>query len=269
MNKNLLKSIGAVLVGFIFIGVSHTGTDAILESIGILPKGNLFVDTKLILLVIFYRTVFSFIGCYITALLAPHNPLRHSIILGAIGVALSTLGAIANTKMHLGPNWYAWTLVAISLPISWLAGKLYINKSTEWTKSYSITTKEITKEQIWKLFTDINNWHVWNEQIEFAKLDGKFEAGNFYQIKPKKGQTVKVNLLKVEENKHCLEAGNFPLAKMYYDHLIEETKDGLKITNTITVQGLLNFLWVQLVVKKIAAEMPAHVQQQIQVASKL
>ena len=251
--------------------MTHTGTDAMLESIGILPKGNLFVDAKLILLVIFYRAIWSFIGCYIAALLAPRNPLRHSIILGAIGVALSTVGAIANTKMHLGPNWYAWTLVAISLPISWLAGKFYINKGGKnmWTKSFSITTKEVTKEQIWKLFTDVNNWHVWNEQIEFAKLDGKFEAGNFYQIKPKNGQTVRVNLLEVIENKHCLETGNFPLAKMYYDHLIEETKNGLKITNTITVKGLLSFLWVQLVVKKIAAEMSTHVQQQIKVASQL
>jgi len=138
-----------------------------------------------------------------------------------------------------------------------------------WTQSYSITTTEVTKEQIWKLFTDVNNWHIWNSEIEFAKIEGKFEAGNHYFIQPKNGQTVKVNLLEVEENKHCLESGNFPLAKMYYDHLIEEIPNGLKITNTITMKGWLSFLWVKLVVKKIAAEMPAHVQQQIKVASRL
>ncbi|MCK6600522.1 MAG: SRPBCC family protein [Bacteroidetes bacterium] len=138
-----------------------------------------------------------------------------------------------------------------------------------WTKSYSVTTKEVTKEQIWALFTDVNKWHVWNNQIEFAKLEGKFEAGNSYQIKPKNGRTVTVTLQEVTEFEHCLETGNFPLAKMYYDHRIEETADGIKITNTITLKGLLSFLWVQLVVKKIAAEMPSHVEQQIKVASKL
>jgi len=138
-----------------------------------------------------------------------------------------------------------------------------------WTKTYSITTNEVTKEQIWKLFTNVNNWQEWNEQIEFAKLEGKFESGNHYQIKPKNGRVVTVNLLEVEEYKHCLESGNFPLAKMYYDHLIEETPEGLKITNTITTKGLLSFLWVQLIVKKIAVEMPTHVQQQIKVASNL
>jgi len=138
-----------------------------------------------------------------------------------------------------------------------------------WTKSHSIITNEATKEQMWKLFTDINNWHVWNNEIEFAKLEGKFEAGNHYLVQPKNGRIVKVKLLEVVENKHCLELGEFPFAKMYYDHLIEETANRLKITSTITMKGLLSFLWVQLVVKKIAASMASHVQQQIEVASKL
>jgi hypothetical protein len=138
-----------------------------------------------------------------------------------------------------------------------------------WTKSHSIVTKEATKEQLWKLFTDINNWHVWNDEIEFAKLEGKFEAGNHYLIQPKNGRTVKVNLLEVVENKHCLESGDFPLAKMYYDHLLEETDDGLRITSRISMKGLLSPLWVQMVVKNIAAQVDSHVKQQIKVASKL
>ena len=58
MNKDIFKSIGAVLAGLIFIVITHTGTDAILENIGVLPKGNLFVGTGLILVVIGYRAVF-------------------------------------------------------------------------------------------------------------------------------------------------------------------------------------------------------------------
>jgi hypothetical protein len=62
----------------------------------------------------------------------------------------------------------------------------YIKNRFMWTESHSIITKETTKEQMWKLFTDINNWHVWNNEIEFAKLEGKFEAGNHYLIQQKK-----------------------------------------------------------------------------------
>ncbi len=129
MSKNIFKSIGAVLAGFIFIGITHTGTDAILESIGVLPKGNLWVGTGLILIVIGYRAVFSVIGCYLTARLAPRSPMKHALALGILGALLSAAGAIATANMNLGPGWYSWTLAAISLPISWLGGILYEMRS--------------------------------------------------------------------------------------------------------------------------------------------
>ncbi len=128
MNKTMLKSIGAVLAGFVFIVITHTGTDAILEGAGVLPHGHLFVGTGLILLVIGYRAVFSLVGCYLTAKLAPRHPLKHALILGLIGLVLSSMGAIV--AADLGPGWYAWTLAAISLPIAWLGAKLYERRKT-------------------------------------------------------------------------------------------------------------------------------------------
>jgi hypothetical protein len=121
-----LKSIGAVVAGFLFIGVTHSVTDAILEHTGVLPKGNLYTSTSIILLVIGYRAVFSLAGCYLTARLAPNNPMKHALILGGIGTALSAIGAIVTADMNLGPAWYAWSLVAIALPVAWLGGKLFL-----------------------------------------------------------------------------------------------------------------------------------------------
>ncbi len=129
MNKNILKSIGAVLAGLVFIGVTHSATDAILEAAGVLPKGHLHVGAGLILFVILYRAIFSVAGCYLTAKLAPKNPMKHSLILGGIGTILSAVGAIVTADMNLGPAWYAWSLVVISLPVAWLAGKLYLARN--------------------------------------------------------------------------------------------------------------------------------------------
>jgi hypothetical protein len=128
-SNTTLKSIGAVFAGLIFIGISHTAVDATLEGIGILPKGHLNVGAGLILLVIGYRAVLSFAGCYLTAKLAPTNPMKHSLILGGIGTFVSAAGAIATAGMNLGPAWYAWSLVITALPIAWLAGKLYLSRN--------------------------------------------------------------------------------------------------------------------------------------------
>jgi hypothetical protein len=129
MSKNILKSIGAVLAGLIFIGVTHSAIDAILESAGVLPKGHLNVGAGLILFVILYRAIFSLAGCYLTAKLSPQHPMKHSLILGGIGTILSAAGAIVTADMNLGPAWYAWSLAVISLPIAWLAGRLYLARN--------------------------------------------------------------------------------------------------------------------------------------------
>lgn len=99
-----------------------------MQNIGVLPKDNLYVGTGLILFILGYRAFFSVIGCYITAKLAPHSPMKHALTLGIIGVILSTLGAIATANMNLGPAWYAWALVVITLPVAWLGGKLATKK---------------------------------------------------------------------------------------------------------------------------------------------
>lgn len=137
-----------------------------------------------------------------------------------------------------------------------------------WIKSHSTTTNAISKEQIWQLFADVNNWHTWDQGIEYARLEGNFEAGNQFTLRPKGGPNVKITLLEVVENSHFLDVTHFPLARMYDHHLFQETPEGLRITHTISVKGILGFLWVKLVAKKIADAMPEDVQQQIQAACK-
>ena len=135
-----------------------------------------------------------------------------------------------------------------------------------WTKSHSIVTKEVTKEQMWKLFADVNNWHT---EIEYAKMSGKFEKGNTFELQPKGGPKVKIELLETVPNQKFIDLTRFPLAKMYGEHTFEETSNGLKITATLTVRGPLGFLWVKLVAKKIAEGMAQEMPIQIKFASKL
>ena len=138
-----------------------------------------------------------------------------------------------------------------------------------WRKSYSVITTAVTKEQLWKLFADVNTWHHWDDEIEFARLEGPFEKGNHFFLKPKGGPKVKITLLETVPNHNFLDVTPFPLAKMYDNHIFEETPEGLKITNVIWVKGILSFLWIKLVAQKIVDTLPAQIKRQIEAASKL
>ena len=74
------------------------------------------------LLALVYRCTYAVFGCCLAAQLAPRNPMRHALVLGVIGLLLSTAGAIAAIPMDLGPAWYPVALALTALPCAWLAG---------------------------------------------------------------------------------------------------------------------------------------------------
>ena len=78
-----------------------------------------------------------------------------------------------------------------------------------WTRSYSLETNEVTKEQMWRLFSNVNDWHLWDDGIEYAKIEGNFLKGNFFELKPKGGPKVKIELLETIENKMFLDLSGF------------------------------------------------------------
>ena len=138
-----------------------------------------------------------------------------------------------------------------------------------WTRSYSVVTKEVTKEQMWKLWSDVNSWTTWDKSLELASMNGKFEAGNFYNFQPKGGPKMKIKIYETNENHKFIDLTSFPLAKMYGEHTFEETPEGLRVTTTMRVVGLLGFLWRKIVAQKIVDDLPKDIAIQIEAAKKI
>ncbi len=127
----ILKSIGAVLAGFMVVFILSVVTDIILEKSGVFPPLNQPESYLwwMYLLALIYRTIYTILGGYITAILAPNRPMSHVIILGIIGVILSTIGTIVNwNKMSASDAWYPVLLIVLALPSVWLGGILKLKK---------------------------------------------------------------------------------------------------------------------------------------------
>lgn len=121
----MLRSIAAVLAGLVFIIATHVTTDAAMHAWGVFPpEGQPMWDPGLNALALCYRSVFSVLGCALTAWLAPRAPMAHALTLGAIGTALASLGAYVAIPLNLGPMWYPVALAASALPCAWVGGML-------------------------------------------------------------------------------------------------------------------------------------------------
>jgi hypothetical protein len=129
--RRLGRSAAAVFLGFITVVVLSLGTDQVLHVLQVYPPwGQPMYDPGSNLLALSYRIVYTVLGGYITARLAPHSPMRHVLVLGVIGFVLGLAGAIATIPMNLGPAWYPVALVLTALPCAWLGGALLRSRQT-------------------------------------------------------------------------------------------------------------------------------------------
>ena len=69
-----------------------------------------------------------------------------------------------------------------------------------WQQSYSQTASDVTAEEVWCVWTDVNQWHSWQDDIEFAQIDTDFKAGSFFKFKPKGAPTFSIEVTEVVEN---------------------------------------------------------------------
>jgi hypothetical protein len=124
--RRLLRSVGAVFLGFVAVVVLSLGTDQLLHMLHVYPPwGEPMHDTDDNLLALAYRCVYGILGGYVTARFAPGSPVAHALAGGTIGFVLSLAGAVAAINMNLGPAWYPIALVVTALPCAWLGGMLH------------------------------------------------------------------------------------------------------------------------------------------------
>lgn len=122
--RRILRSIVAVLAGLAAVFILSLGTDVVMHATGIYPPWLQPMAGSLFVLATAYRLIYGVLGGYITAWLAPDNPVKHAVALGVIGLILSIAGAVSTWNAGFGPRWYPLALVVTALPCSWLGGKL-------------------------------------------------------------------------------------------------------------------------------------------------
>ncbi len=121
-----MKSVLAVVAGFVFTVVVTLTLDVVMYQIGMFSKNAITVTTCAWLIAVAYRFAVGTAGSWITAKFAPRRPLFHALIGGAIGTALGLIGLVMALLKgpEMGPLWYAFAVLASILPASWIGGSL-------------------------------------------------------------------------------------------------------------------------------------------------
>ena len=118
------RSIAAVVIGFVVIGVLSFGTSAAVQAAmpGAFGPGGSTSDPTLLLATLAYVTLFAVAGCYLAARLAPRRPMAHALVLGVLGLLFNVAGTMATWNAY--PAWYHVTALLLVMPSAWLGGWL-------------------------------------------------------------------------------------------------------------------------------------------------
>jgi hypothetical protein len=120
----MLRSIGAVLGGFLVFTTLALGASAALEAAvpGAIGAGGRMESTPLLLIVLAYVFVFIVMGAYVTARSVRARPMLHAICAGGLMLAINIVSAAA--MWDAAPAWYHAVLLVLVLPAAWYGGRL-------------------------------------------------------------------------------------------------------------------------------------------------
>jgi hypothetical protein len=119
----IVRSILAIVAGFMFIGALARVTGTTLQTAGVFPAvGEPVTDVARVLLETAYVAVFAITGCWLAALIAPSRPMRHALILGLLGLAFNVIVAVATWGQR--PTWAVLLNLALVMPYAWIGGRL-------------------------------------------------------------------------------------------------------------------------------------------------
>ena len=124
-----MKSFLAVFIGLLFTILVTILVDIVLHVVGVYGPINQPLSNGLAALALSYRVVITIAGAWLTARLAPANPMKHALILGAIGTLLGVIGVVTTWNKGMGPHWYPVAIAVLAIPQCWLGGKLFEMRS--------------------------------------------------------------------------------------------------------------------------------------------
>ena len=107
----------------------------------------------------------------------------------------------------------------------------------------STQTAKASSSQIWALYQDVENWNIWDSELEWSNIDGEFKNGTNGELKSKGSPKVKFVLTDVEELKKFTTSADIPLGKLIIEHYITEENQNIEFSHVVYFTGPLAYIF--------------------------
>lgn len=113
-----------------------------------------------------------------------------------------------------------------------------------------------SKEVIFNIYRDVEQWHTWDPDTKSSHLDGPFEVGSCGKLVPTKGSAVSIKMRDMVANESFTVEGGIPLFRMVFEHELTPQGQSTQVTHRVTFSGLLTFILGRIVGTQVREGLP-------------
>lgn len=114
----------------------------------------------------------------------------------------------------------------------------------------------VPPQLLFGLYEDVANWKCWDPDTASSSLNGPFRVGSTGRLAPTQGREVPMELVSVVPNRSFTAVARIPLCAMHFEHTLEPTPQGTRVTHRVSFSGPLAFLLQALVGPQISRGLP-------------
>ncbi|PCI73604.1 hypothetical protein COB28_04260 [Candidatus Dependentiae bacterium] len=123
-----------------------------------------------------------------------------------------------------------------------------------WMHHYTKVYKGIAQEDVWNIWKDINNWHLWFPEVTTSSLRESFSINTFFSIYFKNKSKGTYRIVKVFDGYKFISIRKFFGAKLYDTRALDSSAEGIRLVRTVVISGPLAWFWRRKISKNILYE---------------
>ena len=94
-------------------------------------------------------------------------------------------------------------------------------------------------EKIFNIYSQVNQWSIWDPDTNSAVLNGDFSANTVIDLQTQSGSRVKIKLLEVVKNHSFITESKLPLCVIQFEHTLKPLENQTIVTHKISFSGIL------------------------------
>ena len=120
-----------------------------------------------------------------------------------------------------------------------------------WELSHTAETAASPRE-IWSRYADVAGWCEWSKRgVVSSEIHGPFTVGTTGRMKSPRSPTMSFELVAVEPDRSFVSQIRLPFARLRFEHVLDRSASGTRITHRVTLSGPLSSLYSPFVKRSI------------------